>query len=123
MADFSFVLLYVDNPPKSAGFYSNLLGNPIIDNSPTFAMLPLRDGVMLGLWIKTNIVPEAVGSPGASEIAFTEANNEAVMATFEDWKRLGVKIAQTPAKVDFGFTFTALDPDGHRLRVFAPGAP
>jgi hypothetical protein len=24
--------------------------------------------------------------------------------------------------MDFGFTFVALDPDGHRLRVFAPGA-
>jgi len=25
--------------------------------------------------------------------------------------------------MDFGFTFVALDPDGHRLRVFAPSAP
>ena len=27
-----------------------------------------------------------------------------------------------PTAMDFGFTFVALDPDGHRLRVFAPGA-
>jgi hypothetical protein len=25
--------------------------------------------------------------------------------------------------MDFGCTFVALDPDGHRLRVFAPSAP
>ena len=31
-------------------------------------------------------------------------------------------IAQAPATLDFGHTFVALDPDGHRLRVFAPGA-
>jgi hypothetical protein len=24
--------------------------------------------------------------------------------------------------MDFGYTFVALDPDKHRLRVFAPGA-
>ncbi|MBU2848483.1 drug:proton antiporter, partial [Acidithiobacillus ferriphilus] len=24
---------------------------------------------------------------------------------------------------DFGYTFLAIDPDGHRLRVFAPTAP
>jgi hypothetical protein len=28
-----------------------------------------------------------------------------------------------PTKMDFGTTFVALDPDGHRLRVFAPAAP
>jgi predicted enzyme related to lactoylglutathione lyase len=33
----------------------------------------------------------------------------------------GVAIAQKPVEMDFGYTFTALDPDGHRLRVFAPG--
>jgi hypothetical protein len=28
-------------------------------------------------------------------------------------------MAQTPTEMDFGTTFVALDPDGHRLRVFA----
>jgi len=31
-------------------------------------------------------------------------------------------IAQPLTQMDFGYTFVALDPDGHRLRVFAaPG--
>jgi hypothetical protein len=34
--------------------------------------------------------------------------------------KLGLRIIQEPVKMDFGFTFTAADPDGHRLRVFAP---
>ncbi len=32
-------------------------------------------------------------------------------------------IAQPPTAMDFGLTFVALDPDGHRLRVFAPATP
>jgi hypothetical protein len=28
MPNFSFVLLYVENPPASAGFYADLLGRP-----------------------------------------------------------------------------------------------
>jgi hypothetical protein len=31
----------------------------------------------------------------------------------------GLSIILAPAKMDFGFTFLACDPDGHRLRVFA----
>ena len=50
MSKFSFVLLYVDNPPASAAFYADLLGKPTLETSPTFAMLPLNDEVMLGLW-------------------------------------------------------------------------
>jgi len=120
MADFSFVLLYVENPIKSATFYSTLIGRPIIEQSPTFAMLPLRDGVMLGLWIRSGVEPRAIAPAGASEIAFTEESYEAVTVTFADWKRRGITMAQEPTKMDFGFTFTALDPDGHRLRVFSP---
>ena len=45
---------------------------------------------------------------------------EAVQATFDDWSGRGLAIAQTPQKMDFGHTFVALDPDGHRLRVLAP---
>ena len=38
-------------------------------------------------------------------------------------KASGLPIVQKPTAMDFGHTFVALDPDGHRLRVFAPGAP
>jgi predicted enzyme related to lactoylglutathione lyase len=42
-------------------------------------------------------------------------------ATIARWQALGARIAQAPTRMDFGFTAAALDPDGHRLRVFAPG--
>lgn len=122
MPNFSFVLLYVENPPASAKFYADLLGCPIIDSSPTFAMLPLSEGVMLGLWLRHTVEPAAVAPAGGSEVAFTVENAAAVMATFTDWKKRGLKIIQEPVQMDFGHTFTAADPDGHRLRVFVPGA-
>jgi len=122
MPNFSFVLLYVDNPPASAKFYADLLGRPPLETSPTFAMLPLTEGVMLGLWSKHNVEPKAT-PPGGNEVAFTLTDKGGVDTTFADWQRRGLKIVQEPTAMDFGRTFVALDPDGHRLRVFAPAAP
>jgi len=122
MPNFSFVLLYVENPPASASFYADLLGRPIIDSSPTFAMLPLSDGVMLGLWLRKAVEPAATAQAGAGEVAFTVDDIAAVTATFADWKSRGLPILQEPVQMDFGHTFVAADPDGHRLRVFVPGA-
>src|SRR5262245_10895407 len=111
MPDFSFVLLYVDNPPKSAAFYANLLGNEPVETSPTFAMLPLSEGVMLGLWSRHTVEPTAPGAIGGNEIAFTVENAGAVTATHADWSGRGLPIAQKPTDMDFGRTFVALDPD------------
>lgn len=122
MPNFSFVLLYVENPPASAVFYADLLGRSIIETSPTFAMLPLREGVMLGLWSRKTVEPAASAQAGASEVAFTVETAAAVDATFADWKKRGLNILQQPVKMDFGATFVATDPDGHRLRVFVPAA-
>ena len=87
-----------------------------------FAILPLSDGVMLGLWLRQAVEPAVVAQPGASEVAFAVDNAAVVKATFADWKQRGLTILQQPVQMDFGHTFVAADPDGHRLRVFAPGA-
>ena len=60
-------------------------------------------------------------APGAGEIAFTAPDAAAVDATCARWKAAGVRIAQPPCRLDFGYTALGLDPDGHRLRVFTPG--
>jgi catechol 2,3-dioxygenase-like lactoylglutathione lyase family enzyme len=120
MADFSFVILYVENPVASAAFYQGLLGRAPIDVAPTFAMLPLNDRVMLGLWARGGVEPAVAAAPGGSEVAFTVSDADAVRATHAAWRERGLRIAQEPTAMDFGDTFVALDPDGHRLRVFAP---
>jgi predicted enzyme related to lactoylglutathione lyase len=122
MPDFSFLLLHVKDHAASAQFYNRLLDIPIIEQKPDFAMLPLSDTVMLGLWLRETVEPTSTGQSGASEIAFTVADADTVAATHADWQNRGLSIIQAPTEMSFGTTFVALDPDGHRLRVFAPGA-
>ena len=57
---------------------------------------------------------------GGGEIAFTAQSHEEVDARCAAWRAKGVAIALEPTAMDFGYTFVALDPDGQRLRVFAP---
>ena len=118
MPDFSFILLPVADPIASAAFYEHLLGRPPVEAAPTFAMLPLREGVMLGLWQRDGVQPTPAAAPGGSEVAFIAAD---VDATHAEWLAKGTTILQAPTDMDFGRTFTAADPDGHRLRVFKPG--
>ncbi len=118
---FGFVLLYVDNPPASATFYAGLLGIEPVETSPTFAMLPAAPGIMLGLWSKHTVSPAAT-PPGGNEFALTVDNAGAVDATHDLWAARGLAIVQSPTTLDFGRSFVAIDPDGHRIRVFAPGA-
>jgi predicted enzyme related to lactoylglutathione lyase len=122
MPDFNFLLLHVESHAASATFYNALLDIPIVEQKPGFSMLPLHDGVMLGLWERDTVEPESSGRTGASEIAFAVADRAAVEATHEAWRRRGLTVIQAPTRMSFGTTFVALDPDGHRLRVFAPDA-
>lgn len=118
MPTLDYILLAVADPAKSAAFYSSLLGVRPVENAPTFVLYVLPNGIKLGLWIKGEIEP-APRSAGGIEISFSEANYDAVHATFGDWKNKA-RIIQQPTEMGFGLTFVAEDPDGHRLRVFAP---
>jgi catechol 2,3-dioxygenase-like lactoylglutathione lyase family enzyme len=119
MTDINFVILYVADAAQSEAFYAKLLGRPAVDSSPTFVMFAMSSGVMLGLWGRDGVKP-AANAPGGGEIAFAVADNAAVDARCAEWREQGITIAQAPSQMDFGRTFVALDPDGHRLRVFAP---
>jgi catechol 2,3-dioxygenase-like lactoylglutathione lyase family enzyme len=114
------ILLSVKQPARSVAFYSDILGREPVDNSPTFAMFQLNDATMLGLWIETGIEPKVFAKPGAAELGVHVADRAAVDETHVLWISKNVPIAQAPTKMDFGYTFVGLDPDGHRLRVFCP---
>jgi len=120
MTDINFVLLYVQSPAASASFYAGILGRPPVESSPTFAMFAMQSGVMLGLWARETVEPRPNGASGGSEICISVAEAKSVDAIHADWQKRGLKIAQQPTAMDFGRTFVALDPDGHRVRVFAP---
>ena len=119
MLNFDFVLLHVADPVASAGFYSDILGKPGLQSRPGFAMLPLSDAVMLGLWLASDAAPTGGGRPGASEISFDVADVPALERIYDDWKGKGLPILTEPVEMPFGHTFVAADPDGHRIRVVA----
>ena len=119
MLDPNFILLYVESPPESARFYADLLGRQPVESSPTFALFALASGAMLGLWSKHTVQPAAAGTGGGGELGFSVANDTRVEELFVAWKGRGLRILQEPTDLDFGRTFVALDPDDHRLRVFA----
>ena len=123
MPDPNFILLYVESPAASAAFYRSLLGRDPVETSPTFALFALDSGVMLGLWGRDGVEPPIPAIGVGGELAFAVDSPAAVQATYAAWSGRGLAIAQAPVALDFGFTFVALDPDGHRLRVFAPSAP
>lgn len=123
MFDAHFILLHVDSPAESARFYAGLLGREPLEQSPTFAMFALPSGVRLGLWSRHTVEPAATPSGGAAEVAMMVPDVEAVDAVWANWRQRGIAMLQEPTDLDFGRTFTARDPDGHRLRVFHPFAP
>lgn len=113
------VLFYVQDAARSAAFYKWILESEPIDSSPTFAMFKVNDQMILGLWNRDGVQPPPAAEAGASEIGFHVTDRDSVSETYRRWSGGDVAIAQAPTDMDFGYTFTALDPDGHRLRVFA----
>ncbi len=120
MKDMNQVILYVDNPLASAAFYGTLLDKAPLQASETFAVFMLDSGVKLGLWSKHSVEPGAT-PVGGSEFGFSVPDRQTVDTHYEVWKARGLRIAQSLTAMDFGYTFVALDPDGHRLRVLALG--
>lgn len=57
---------------------------------------------------------------GPRNTCSTDIAPKTVDTLHAEWTPQELTIAQAPVALDFGYTFVALDPDGHRLRVFAP---
>jgi len=121
MPDPRLIVLYVRHAGESASFYNRLLGRPPVDASPAFVMFVLDGGLQLGLWSAAAVLPPATPAGGV-ELCFAVADRAAVDARHATWVDQGLPIAQAPVDLPFGYTFVAVDPDGHRLRVLAPAA-
>lgn len=115
----NFTILMVDNVTASAAFYKDLLNAQAIEASETFAMFILHSGLKLGLWSRHTAEPAVTAPCGSTELVFQVSEDADVDACHQTWKAKGLSILQQPTVMDFGYTFTAADPDGHRLRVYA----
>lgn len=119
MRSLDYILLAVRDPLASGALYRKILGAEPVEASPGFVMFVTGNGSKLGLWLAPEVEPKAKPA-GGMEISFTEPDKAALLATHEVWKAAGLAILQEPTDMDFGFTFTAEDSDGHRLRPFVP---
>jgi catechol 2,3-dioxygenase-like lactoylglutathione lyase family enzyme len=118
MTDPNFIILYVDSPPASAAFYADLLARQPVESGDTFALFVLAGGLKLGLWSRHTVEPAARATGGGVEVCFPLESDADVDALHADWAGRGLPILQAPTDLDFGHTFVAQDPDGHRLRAF-----
>jgi catechol 2,3-dioxygenase-like lactoylglutathione lyase family enzyme len=118
MTDKNSILLYMTNATKSAGFYARLLGQEPVEASATFAMFILPSGLGLGLWGKAGVEPAPSAAGGGCDIGFKVGAPEMVDALHAEWQGKGATILMQPTDLDFGRSFVAADPDGHRLRVY-----
>lgn len=114
----NMIIFYVDDAQRSAGFYAELLQRDPVENTATFALFVFDSGLKFGLWARTGVQPGAEAQAGGSELGIPVQSHAEVLRLHRDWQQHGVEIIQPPTRMDFGYTFTALDPDGHRLRVF-----
>ncbi len=112
-------ILYVEDIQRSTDFYARLYGKPPVEASAGFVMFVV-DGARLGLWLRPNVEPAAQLTGGGGEVCVTVSDKAEVDQLAAEWRRLGISLAQEPVTMDFGYTFVALDPDQHRVRVFNP---
>jgi predicted lactoylglutathione lyase len=113
------VLFYVTDIAASAAYYAAVLDDQPLEQSPAFAMFSLAPRLGLGLWRKDVIEPAATAPAGASELGIRVDTPAEVDTTYAAWRERGAKIVLEPVDREFGRSFVAVDPDGHRLRVFA----
>ena len=113
------VILYVTDVAASTIFYRQALNKEPIETFKDFAVFALTDNVIIGLQTRDQIDPAATGTPGSVELSMSYATHDDVDQLYHDWTTLGFPIALEPTTLEFGYTFVATDPDGHRLRVCA----
>lgn len=113
------VVLYVENITVSKKFYTELLERNPQDLSPTFSSFELGSGLKLELKERAKAQPPATITGGGTELSIRVPDETSLNQLFEQWKSKGIGFAQEPTTLVFGQTFVALDPDGHRIRIFA----
>ena len=117
MPTLDYLLLAVKEPQRSAKLYDQLFGIAPVENSPTFVLYVLPNGLKVGFWSASDVKPTPRPAGGV-ELSFSLPDEASVRQTFAAWTALGLKVLQEPTRMDFGFTFVVADPDGHRLRPF-----
>ncbi|HEV7309329.1 VOC family protein [Ensifer sp.] len=116
----NLILLYVEDPTRSARFYADLIGREPAAAFPSYVAFELENGLTFSLWSTQAKDFVSSGTGHRAEIAFMVADDAEVERLHGEWRNRGISIEQELMTAVFGRTFVALDPDGHRLRVCRP---
>jgi catechol 2,3-dioxygenase-like lactoylglutathione lyase family enzyme len=118
----TYTILYVADVPRSVAFYRDLFGVEPVQDVPTFGMFVQSPGRAWGLWQREAVKPAPDVPVGGAEYCLPVESREEIDTLAAAWRERGIPIVQEPTEMDFGYTFVALDPDGHRLRPMAPAS-
>ncbi|KAA8999400.1 phenazine biosynthesis protein [Affinibrenneria salicis] len=113
------LILYVQDVAVSARFYADILAREPAESFPDFTLFSLDHDFSLGLQTRDEIFPPAQPQVGGTELCFSKATDEDVDRLYQTWRDKAVTMVTPPVRLEFGYTFVAQDPDGHRLRVCA----
>ena len=113
------VILYVSDVEVSTTFYREILGHGPIKTYPGFSVFTLSDDMTLGLQAADEIEPVAEPYVGGAELSLSNVEHADVDRLHAQWEMLSIPMVLEPTVLEFGYTFVATDPDGHRLRVCA----
>jgi len=122
MGSFEFIVLDVNDLGVSRTFYNAVLGRTPRELSPTFVSYELDSSLKLELCQRdSRIFPDALRPQGpvlggGTELCLSLPDDDSARRLCAQWSGWGARIVQEPGASVFGFTFVALDPDGHRLR-------
>jgi len=122
---FDFVILYVNDVALSTTFYQDMLGAKPEMEMEGFAMFVTENGQHFGLQARDTAppAPHLNGiAGGGTELGLQLAGDADVNDLHAAWVDRGIDIVETPNAKPFGYTVMAADPDGHRIRAYAPAA-
>lgn len=120
MFTFDSFVLYVEDIETSKAFYSYVFDCEGHVLSPTFVSFTLNIGINIELkqLAQADQISKVTG--GGTELSLIVKDSETLHHLFNQWQSKSVEFLQTPTKVVFGLSAVAVDPDGHRIRLFVP---
>ncbi len=116
----NLLLFYVKNPLESAVFYEKIFAQKPLASFPTYVAFSFPNGFTFSLWSLAAKDFVSDGTGHRAELAFMVSSEQEVRELRNAWEKIGVPIEQELREAVFGWTFVALDPDGHRIRVCIP---
>lgn len=108
------VAIVVSDRKKSLRWYRQKLGLEVVDQDAHWVTVgSKRRGIRLHLCQTTEFDPKGKLEPGNSGILFMVDGD--IEKAYRDLKRRGVKFANPPKKMDWGWFCSFLDPDGNEF--------